>query len=293
MELRFAEVYINQDATPLEPEDYQGVYAITETIKNHSERIDLKQLREDDTTLPDITGGYIFKFDQAAIDDGEAEIPCVGSTTCFDDLELVDPEPHNQPQLDWISAHTSQLNDLLHATPIGDYQAMIDMPSWLDHFIINEMTMDVDAYIRSHIMHKDRDGLIHAGPVWDYNFSLGNVAEEYEGWQYIEGRNGSHDWHRVLGPDPTFLAALAQRYQELRPGILSDVALHARIDAIVAPLLGAGERDIARWPVGGECAVGAFFGMSYDPGPPTYVEQVQALKDWLSARMAWLDANMN
>lgn len=293
MELRFAEVFINQDNSPLEESDYEGVYTISETVKNQKSRVNLKQLRETDTSEALISGGYIFKFDQAAVDPGEAEIPCTsGGQGCFDDLELVDPDPANQQQLSWISNHLSQFNSLLHAQPIGDYQSMIDVPSFVDHYIINEITMDVDAYIRSHYMHKDRDGLIKAGPIWDYNFTMGNVAEATDGWQYLEGRNGSNDWHRIMGPEPDFHEKLVTRYRSLRSGLLSDAQLHARVDKVAAPLINASSRDFARWPVGGECAVGGAFGMSYDPGPPSWPEQIQSLKNWLSARLAWLDAAM-
>ena len=47
-------------------------------------------------------------------------------------------------------------------------------------------------------MHKDRDGLIKAGPVWDYNFSLNNASTEIEGWQWEDGRTGSNDWYDIM-----------------------------------------------------------------------------------------------
>src|SRR5690606_34417267 len=48
--LRFAELYINFDGGPLEESDYFGLYALTETIKNQKNRLNLKQLRPDVTT---------------------------------------------------------------------------------------------------------------------------------------------------------------------------------------------------------------------------------------------------
>ena len=53
---RFVELYLNTDSGPVAAADYQGVYMIVETIKNSKDRLDLKQLDEDDTTLPKITG---------------------------------------------------------------------------------------------------------------------------------------------------------------------------------------------------------------------------------------------
>ena len=320
MRIRFAEVFINQDAGPLEEEDYEGVYAVTETIKNQKNRLDLKQLREDDTALPDISGGYIFKFDQLAVEEGEVELMCTSTETeeeptdeappgggwgfgggmvggCWDDLELVDPDPVNQQQLDWITTHIQTFHDLMHAEPVGDYKAMMDVTSFADIVIINEITRDVDAYIRSHFMHKDRNGLITAGPVWDYNFSLGNISTDLEGWQWEEGRAGSTDWHTVMANDAEFWSAVRARWQALRPGILSDAEVVNRIDGLAAPLLNAGPRDNARWPVG-ECFSWNVFGpgsgdeQTTFTGDGTWEGEVQVLKDWTLARMAWIDSQL-
>ncbi len=321
MRLRFAEVFINQDGGPLEETDYEGVYAVTETIKNQKHRLDLKQLEPEDTELPDITGGYIFKFDQMAVEEGETEIFCTlpdgtipqestggmgmgmgGSMVdgCWTDLELVDPDPTNDVQMQWIAAHLQTFHDLMHQEPLGDYKSMMNVASFVDLFIINEVTRDVDANIRSHFMHKDREGLITAGPVWDYNFSLGNIGNDLEGWQWEEGRAGSTDWHLVMAQDPEFMAAVQVRWQELRAGMLSDADVVARIDALSAPLMTAGPRDNQRWPVG-ECFSWNFPGGGFGDqgvvtldftGDGTWPGEVEVLKRWTLERMAWLDQQL-
>jgi hypothetical protein len=303
MQLQFAEVYINQDEGPLDAADYQGVYAVTQTIKNQKSRVDLKQLRPEDTLPSDVTGGYIFKFDQAAVDDGELELICTGSPpmrggfgqqqggggTCWDDLELVDPAPANPEQIAWITGHLQEFHDALHANPIGDgYLRYIDLRSFVDHFIISEITRDVDAYIRSHYMHKDRDGLIKAGPVWDYNFALNNFGDEIEGWQWQDGRTGTNDWYDILPSQPLFMEAVSERFSELRETLLADAEIDARIDAVRAPLQNAGLRDLQRWPVG----VGRFGGGGGDDSPPTWEGQIEDLKAWTHERLAWLDTQL-
>ena len=87
--LRSAEVYINYAGRPVTAGDYAGVYWVTETIKNNSVRTNLKQLHEDDRMLPQISGGYIFKFDQAAAE--EPELTCSGSGRF--QAAVVQPDP--------------------------------------------------------------------------------------------------------------------------------------------------------------------------------------------------------
>lgn len=295
LEIRFAEVYLNQDASPLEPEDYFGVYAVTETVKNMKGRVDLKQLDPSDTTEPEISGGYIFKFDQAAVreDEGELEILCTpsaafadGGSDCYTDLELTDPVEPNAEQIAYIQAYIQQLHDALHAEPIGNYAEFMNVESFVDQFLLNELTKGGDKYTRSVYLHKDRDGLVTAGPVWDYNFTMGNYTRELEGWQLAPSPSASNDWFQILFAQPDFMAAAGARWRELRMGVLSDAEIEARIALVSAPLVNAGPRDLERWPVG----EGTGFGSQVDEDAPTTWEgQVEALVQWLRDRTVWLD----
>jgi hypothetical protein len=300
-EMRFAEVYINQDVGPLEADDYQGVYAVTETIKNKRERLDLKQLGPTDTDEEKLSGGYIFKFDMAAVreDEGEIQIPCTADAeTCFEDLELTDPVEPNAEQLAWISEYVSQAHAALVAEPIGDYAQYLDVKSFVDMLVLNELTKGGDKYVRSVYLHKDRDELITAGPAWDYNFTLGNLVNDVEGWQVDSGRDPGANWFQRLFAQPEIKAAMAARWAELRPTILSDAALEARIDQVAAPIVNAGPRDLERWPVeaggvfGGGGAPGGGMNTEDDPAVDaiTWAGHIDDMKAWIRERTAWLDA---
>ncbi len=302
-ELRFAEVYINQEAGPLEPTHYEGVYAVTETIKNMDGRLDLRQLRPDDTLESELSGGYIFKFDMGALreDEGEIEIPCTGAEeTCFSDLELTDPVAPNAEQQAWIQNYVQQAHDALVADPIGDYQQYFDVASFVDLIIINELTKGGDKYVRSVYMHKERDGLITAGPVWDYNFTLDNYVSELEGWQVESGRDSGSNWFRILFAQPEFRAAAAARWAELRQSLLSDAELEARVDEVAAPLVNAGPRDLERWPAeetadlfggrGGGAAPDEEEPAPEDQVPATWEGELDNMKAWIRQRTGWLDA---
>src|SRR5690606_6045022 len=155
----FAEVYINQDGGPLGADDYEGVYMVTETIKNSKRRLDLKQHDENDTEPAQISGGYILKFDRAAAQEpsitcsddsavqhafgqcpteGAGQCPPVdcggggfggggggrggGSRggTCWADLEVVDPDPLNAAQEAYLTDYITAFNDAIHESPLGE-----------------------------------------------------------------------------------------------------------------------------------------------------------------------------
>jgi hypothetical protein len=292
---KFVEFYLNTDSAPVAASDYMGVYLIVETIKNSKERLDLKQLREEDTTLPRIQGGYIFKFEWLAAE--EPILPCSGAAaTCWNYLELVDPDPPNAQQRAWITQHIQQFHDNLHSAGYADpntgYRSYIDTRSFIDQIIINELSREMDSYIRSAYFYKDRDTKIFAGPLWDYDLSFGVGGffnnDQISGWQHQQVRQPvANDWFTVLLRDPVFVNELKSRWQELRRGPLSNSALDARISALTAPLTNAAQRNFQRWPNLTTRMVGPFI----TPTANTWQGQVQQMRTWMSQRATWLDSS--
>lgn len=298
----YAEVYLNYAARAVEAGDYQGIYWLTETIKNNKVRTNLKQLEEVDTALPAISGGYIFKFDQAASE--PPTLACTGSNpvsgglgrgggaggTCWVDLEVVDPDPLLMQQQTWLTQYIQTFHDVLHTTPIGDYAAHIDVPSFVDYLIVNELTRNVDAYVRSAYYHKDRDGKLKAGPLWDYNFSLAvggsNTTAPTGAWQF-QGTRNVNNWYPKLTADPAFMDKVKARWRELRQGPMSQASLDQRITMLIAPLKNAVVRDFAKWPVDKIIMANGFV---RGPTVATWDGQVQAMRDFVSQRSAWMDS---
>ena len=291
---RFVEFYLNTDNTPVGPEDYMGVYMIVETIKNSKNRLDLKQLDEDDTTLPKIQGGYIFKFEWMAAE--EPTLPCTGpANTCWNYLEVVDPSPLNSQQREWLRNHIQQFHDSLRSPNFADpdtgYRAYIDVASFVDYIIINELARSMDAYLRSTYFHKDRDTKIIAGPLWDYDLTFGVGGffqnDQVSGWQYQQTRQPiANDWFIRLMQDPAFVNEVKVRWQSLRRGLLSDASLRSRVEALARPLTNAAQRNFQRWPNLTMPMIGFFF----TPTSPTWEGQVQYMLDWMLRRAAWLDS---
>jgi hypothetical protein len=310
----FAEVYINQADRALSTDDYQGIYMLVETIKNDKSRLDLKQLDEDDVGPDVISGGYIFKFEWAASE--EPTLACSGSEplgggfgfgggmgqgsgpgggasaggTCWTDLEVVDPDPLVPAQADYLTGVVQELHDALHTAPFAEVSELVNVRSFVDTFIVNELTRNLDAYTRSSYYYKERGSPITAGPLWDFNLTLGmgfGTNLEPEGWQFEE-RNVASDWFRILGSDPAFLAQVSARWQELRQTLLSQGQLEQRIALLAAPLESASVRDFARWPVA-DVAEQGFFQI---PSEPTWAGQLEVMREWLGERLAWLDSQL-
>jgi hypothetical protein len=289
----FCELYKNLDGDALDDDDYEGVYMVVETIKNSKNRLDLKQLHSDDTTLPDITGGYIFKFEWLASEEPILAYP--GGDDGWRELEIVDPSDINAEQSNWLANYLYDFHQVIHSNNMADYPAYIDALSFADQIILNEIGRELDSYIRSAFFYKDRGGKVYAGPLWDYNVSLGTgLSYTYdnmsvEGWTYDVNAtrpDPTNDWFVRLAGNSEFQELLVARWQELREGLLSDAALNDRIDILAAPLAAAAERNFERWPNLNATQVWFFEG----PATETWDEQVDYVRDWLMRRVVWLDS---
>ncbi|WP_372494933.1 CotH kinase family protein [Micromonospora salmantinae] len=290
----FAEFYLNTDAAPVGASDYMGVYMFMETIKNSKDRLDLKQLDSDDVTLPKIQGGYIWKFEWMAAE--EPTLPCTGpAATCWNYLEVADPSPLQPQQRDWLRGHLQEFNDVLHSSNFADpttgYRKYIDVDSFVNLMIVNELSREMDAYVRSSHFYKDRDSKIFAGPLWDFDLSFGVggffANDQVSGWQHQQTRQPSaNDWFAQLLRDPAFVNQARSRWQTLRRGLLSDAALQTRINALATPLTNAAQRNFQRWPNLTAPTVSFF----RTPTSPTWQGQVQVMRDWMLRRAAWLDS---
>jgi len=290
------EVFLNNE--------YQGVYALTEKPKRDSNRVNIKKLEPDDNAFPDITGGYIIKIDRTDEPGWYSQFQgnCIVNTKCYyqyvypNDLEITGL------QQNYIQAHMNSfetaMNSPTFADPSTGYQKYIDVASFVDFFIINELSKNVDAYRLSTYLYKqniNQGGKIHIGPVWDYdigwhNCNYGNSFDA-AGWGYHLQDNAypSPTWWIRLISDPYFLSRVDCRWKELRQNVLSNNYLNNYIDGNAATLEESQKRNFKQWPV-----LGAFiFPNPQSQVNATYGGEVSDLKTWLANRVIWLDANIS
>ncbi len=296
----FVELWVDTGGDGLDMEDdYRGVYVFMEKIKRDSGRVDIAGLDPGDAVEPDISGGYLLKKDW--VDEERPETFLV--TDHYEDVILfVDPDPDEitAAQRDWITGYLNGFEDALSGPGFGDpdegYAPYIDVGSFVDHHLLVELGRNVDGYVLSTFLHKDREGPLTMGPIWDYNGALGNAdyfeAWETEGWHsdnpnFPEDNPTAYEWYGRLFEDPGFRARYAERWAELRGGALATGALLAEVDRVAALLdQGASERNFERWEVLGE------YVWPNDEGcedRESYAEEVDYLKAWIEDRARWMD----
>ena len=251
--------------------------------------LDLPASPTDAAGPPEITGSYLLKFEADV-----AEPPVVPG---WGRLEVVTPKDPTDAQLTWLAEHFDRFQQLLDAGR-GDgaeppYAALMDRQSFIDQMVINELTRDQDAYVRSAYLHIPRSGPITMGPLWDYNLTMGTGGyfdnTNTEGWQYRHPYNsGNPRWFVQLMEDPGYAADFRARWQTLRMDQLSDAAMAARIQVFVDRIGEAGDRNFGVWDNLREGRVNGF----ESPRAPTWAGQIEALRTWIQRRSIWIDEQL-
>ncbi|MDO9280506.1 MAG: CotH kinase family protein [Pseudomonadota bacterium] len=280
--VRFVEAFVD--------ERYVGIYQITEKPELDGDRVDLP--RPAPTAAGDLTGGYLFKIEGGGPEDAWF-ISARGSPYEFRDPGADEISPAQRAYLTgWIDAFEAGM------AAGDDPAAWIDVPSFVDYVLVNELARNVDAYRRSTYLHKapaSLGGRLHAGPVWDFNIAWGNV-DYCGGWEaeglVWEAESVCADWSRIptwwitLLRDPRFTQPLRCRWELLRSGELSDAALGATLDALTLPLVNAEPRDHGLWrTLGWELWPNWYVG-------ETWADELAYLEDFTRRRAAWLDAEL-
>ena len=277
----YCEVIINND--------YKGLYILQEKLKADDKRIDIIKIKETDNSIPDLTGGYITKADKPTGGD-----PIAWTMLSFQDSpvdyihELPKPENATMQQTAYIKNEFYSLESAAssnNSSVTSGYPSIIDIPSFIDFMIINEFASNPDAYQYSTYFHKDRNGKLRAGPIWDLDLSFGNDLFQwfldrsktylwyFEDYYY---NNGSTFW-RDLFHNSVFRCYLSKRWNEIiQPGQpLYPDSLNALIDMTVAEISGAVAREYQRWGKTG-----------------SHGQRIAAIKTFMSERSAWISDNI-
>lgn len=283
---------------------YQGVYMLMEKIKWDKGRVDIPQMDEYANVGDALTGGYIFKVDKFT---GSGGLGWSSNVTNFQDTPKNIYFQYHYPQADeitqmqeiylqqFVDSFESNLNSSNYNNPNNGYHKFIDVQSFIDFFLLNEITKNVDGYRLSTFFHKQRESLggkLSAGPVWDFNITLGNAdycaGDSYTGWALDFPCDQSvipFWWHR-LQQDTTYVKLLNCRWQELRGGILNTQTILNSIDSLATMLDVPQQRNYQIWPILGTYVwPNAYVGQ-------TYQDEIDFLKQWLTNRLNWMDTNM-
>ncbi|TAH44351.1 MAG: T9SS type A sorting domain-containing protein [Bacteroidetes bacterium] len=294
---RFVDVVINGV--------YKGIYVLMESVKRDKSRVDIKKLYTNETTYPDISGGYIIKIDKTTGGGGAGwnspYLPVNHSNNQKIYFQYDYPKPDSIviSQKAYIQAYVDSFESRLSGSNFMDstlgYAKYIGNGSFIDYFFSNEISKNVDGYRISSYLYKDKEKTLKAGPVWDYDIAWGNAnycnGNTTSGWSYQFSCTGDNYqppfwWQRML-QDSNYANQMKCRWIEYRSGILSTAHIHGIIDSIALVLNESKDWNFTAWPI-----LGTYVWPNPSPYPSTYAGEITNLKNWISARLSYMDSNL-
>ncbi len=293
---RFVELYVTDHGQAVTSGDYVGVYVFMERLKRNEARIDIARLEPEHVAEPEVSGGYIFKRDRTGSGEYGFTAGTAGGAFSFaQNLVWVDPGEDEvvSQQEDWLTRYIDDFavalaaSDYTHPAHGEHYTHWMDLDSWIEHHILNLLTMNPDALRLSGYLYKDREGPLVAGPIWDFDRTMGcasdNRALDPHYWDASYYTSDTtymfeHGWYRGLFDDPEFAAAYWDRWRELLGAELSLEDILGTVDEMAAELQEAAPRNFDKWT-------------DYPPrGDGTWEYEIEFLKEWLTERHEWISA---
>lgn len=276
----YCEVVIN--------ESYKGLYILQEKIKADDNRVNIIKIGKNDNSLPQVTGGYITKADKTTGGDPVAWTMKSWFDTPVNYIhDLPKPENVTSQQNEYIRSQFFLLESTAFAnnsSPADGFPSVIDIPSFIDFILINELSSNADAYMYSTFFHKDRNGKLRAGPIWDLDLTYGNDLfiwgynrSKTNIWQLSNGENDGSRFWKDLFNNPVFRCYLSKRWNDLiKPGqAFNPENITDFIDQIVAEISEAVARDYALWGIAG-----------------SFQQNISAMKTFINTRINWMTANL-
>lgn len=261
----YAEVFLNNE--------YNGTYHIAQKVEESNQRVALG-----DT-------GYLLEIDQLdRLDYDDVYFYTNKFLINIKEPEIdLDSNEYNYVKDLLLDFETTLYSDQFTDTTNG-YQKYIDVDSFIDWYLINEITKNQDSKSWSSIFLNVIPGdKIKMGPLWDFDLAFGNV--NYSECEFSTGFwVKDHSWYARLFEDPAFVEKVKVRFSYFRDYqnyILDKIDFYANYLSL------AQQENDAKWDIIGNYAW---------PNPvvyDTYEEEVEHLKNWYIERMNWLETEFN
>ncbi len=280
----------NSDASS---QDYMGVYVLMEKIKRGERRVNISKIAK--TNEP---SSYILEMsDTAKKDLSENEV-------LYTDMSLSAKEEHQYvfiftyPKEDMLTEanktairdHINNFEKTLYRyegkelyNKLEDY---IDIDTFVDYYLLNEIFKNPDAFWASDFFYKDTNSKLKAGPIWDFNVAMGNIDfidNNPTGW-LIRYRK----WAIRLMRNQYFRNRCFKRLNVLINTAFNENNINFIIDEYKNTLDQASKRNFERWNI-----LGRYIWPNPEPIPGSYKQEVTDLQTWLNTRMKWLQKEIN
>ena len=251
---------------------YNGTYLLCERIKVSENRINIGN------------DGILIEIDAYAKNDVNSRyftLPHIENVVNIKEPDVeYDDDTYNFAKELMTKAEAVLFSDNF-TDEIEGWRKYLDQESFIDWYLINEITRNADAWGWSSIYFNYKPGgKIKMGPIWDFDLSFGNYnfsskAQPPEGFYIMQYM----PWFSRLFEDPLFVKSIKERFQFFYG---HKETLFKEINENTHYLKYAVVENDNRW--------NTLYTYSWKNSNVwgNYDNEVQCLKQWLNTRMEWL-----
>lgn len=244
---------------------HRGNYYLCEQIKVDEKRVNIAELGEGDPS-----GGYIMEVDTYF--DEEFKFY---SEVCQFPYMFKDPDEVSEEEFAYMEQYIAGLETVLYDDAClarGEYLNYLDVDSFIDYWFVYELTGNWEPqHPKSVYMHKDRGGVLKAGPVWDFDW------ETFVPYKTTTFATKEALYYKRLFEDRSFVARVKERWEMFKPRFEGVVQF---IDSEASRLAVSGRLNDTMWKI--TMVVNGDEDLSYSAA-------VTRLKNTYAQKLRWLD----
>ena len=264
---------------------YKGIYQLGEKVKISKNRVNVGD------------NGFLMELDYRALTEEDARYFNLVHMNC--PVNIKDPEvEYNDDDYNYAKDFVLSAETALYSENFTDleegWQKYIDMDSFVEWYLINEISKNADAcaLYSSCYMNLKRGGKLKMGPLWDFDLGFGGYpsswSEETSTWaNNPEGAGfdlSGTSWFSRLFQDPLFVSKVKERFNYFYN---NRNLLYERIDTNASIINNKIEEENKLW--------GRLGDVSLTPTEvqSLYQDKVTSLKTWISLRLEWMNTYIN
>ena len=247
---------------------YKGCYVLMEPVEVKSTRVDID---------PD-DGDFLIEYEKEREEDDVTYVTTSGGLR----FAISEPEEPTQAQQAEILAVLEEIKGALESGDYAQVTSRIDVDSFARYLLLNELFKPKDIEYSS-VFFYCQDGVLYAGPAWDYDLSTGNSnPPEVTRTDGLYAANAL--WYPLLMEYPEFRQSVADLYAAEQADIADLYGKNGRIDALRHEYADVFSRNFeeAGWDV-----TELYFTLMRRPDR-SFDQNVNFLQSWLRDRDAWL-----
>lgn len=192
VECKFTNLYLNNK--------YQGLYLFCETVKTNENRVNIEDgFKENSNQIP-----FLIELDYKQTENNPNYFENLDKEFFFLDNSKYNGKiypfstkyPKDFTEKNITSSQYKYIKDYMNnvykSVRNGNYEEYIDVDSFIDYFIVQELFMNIDQDYSSVFMYKPFSDKLHMGPLWDFDLSSGNCS-------YVNNYDPFHKMKEVNG----------------------------------------------------------------------------------------------